>query len=40
MVSERNLFQVPAEEIPDIKVLLTIVECKVVFDHTTSLIEK
>ncbi|MGE7607052.1 amidohydrolase family protein [Peribacillus frigoritolerans] len=39
-VLERNLFQVPVEEIPDIKVLLTIVDSKVVFDHTTSLIEK
>ncbi|WP_458355416.1 amidohydrolase [Peribacillus frigoritolerans] len=40
IVLERNLFQVPVEEIPDTKVHLTIVDGKVVFDHTTSLIEK
>ncbi|WP_375794183.1 amidohydrolase family protein [Peribacillus frigoritolerans] len=39
IVLERNLFQVPVEEIPDTKVLLTIVDGKVVFEHTTSLIE-
>ncbi|MGM0887895.1 MAG: amidohydrolase [Bacillota bacterium] len=39
IVLERNLFQVPVEEIPDTKVLLTIVDGKVVFEHTKSLIE-
>lgn len=40
VVLERNLFEIPVEEIPDTKVLLTIVDGKVVFDHTKSLIEK
>ncbi|MFE4813076.1 amidohydrolase family protein [Peribacillus simplex] len=40
IVLEKNLFEVPVEEIPNTKVLLTIVDGKVVFDHTTSLIEK
>ncbi|TKH08633.1 amidohydrolase [Peribacillus simplex] len=40
IVLERNLFEVPAEEIPNTKVQLTIVDGKVVFDHTTTLIEK
>ena len=39
-VLERNLFAIPAEEIPDTKVQLTIVNGKVVFDHTETLIEK
>ena len=39
-VLERNLFAIPAEEIPDTKVQLTIVDGKVVFDHTETLIEK
>ncbi|WP_026679448.1 amidohydrolase [Fictibacillus gelatini] len=33
VVLERNLFEVPVEEIPNIKVLLTIVDGKVVFEH-------
>ena len=40
VVLERNLFEIPVEEIPKTKVQLTIVDGKVVFDHTTSLIEK
>ncbi|MFE4706422.1 amidohydrolase [Peribacillus simplex] len=40
IVLERNLFEVPVEEIPNTKVHLTIVDGKVIFDHTTSLIEK
>ncbi|TFH62512.1 amidohydrolase [Peribacillus frigoritolerans] len=40
VVLERNLFEIPVEEIPNTKVQLTIVDGKVVFDHTTSLIEK
>ncbi|WP_350302504.1 amidohydrolase family protein [Peribacillus frigoritolerans] len=40
IVLERNLFEVPTEEIPNTKVQLTIVDGKVVFDHTTTLIEK
>ncbi|KNB72019.1 amidohydrolase [Brevibacillus reuszeri] len=39
-VLERNLFEIPAEEIPDTKVQLTIVDGKVVFEHTETLIEK
>ena len=39
-VLERNLIAIPAEEIPDTKVQLTIVDGKVVFDHTETLIEK
>lgn len=34
VVLERNLFEVPVEEIPDTKVKLTIVDGNVVFDHT------
>ncbi|WP_342605469.1 amidohydrolase family protein [Peribacillus sp. FSL E2-0159] len=40
IVLERNLFEMPVEEIPNTKIRLTIVDGKVVFDHTTSLIEK
>ncbi|UYZ01584.1 amidohydrolase [Peribacillus frigoritolerans] len=40
VVLERNLFEIPVEEIPNTKVQLTIVDGKVVFDHTPSLIEK
>ncbi|GAB6255054.1 hypothetical protein PSKAS_05760 [Peribacillus sp. N1] len=40
IVLEQNLFEVPAEEIPNTKVQLTIVDGKVVFDHTTILIDK
>jgi predicted amidohydrolase YtcJ len=40
VVLERNLFEIPVEEIPDTKVLLTIVDGKVVFDHAHSLTEK
>ncbi|WP_103110124.1 amidohydrolase [Brevibacillus reuszeri] len=39
-VLERNLFAIPVEEIPDTKVQLTIVDGKVVFDRTETLIEK
>lgn len=40
VVLERNLFEIPVEEIPNTKVQLTIVDGNFVFDHTTSLIEK
>ena len=40
VVLERNLFEIPVEEIPDTKVQLTIVDGTVVYDHTKSLIEK
>lgn len=33
VVLERNLFEMPVEEIPDTKVQLTIVDGKVVYDH-------
>ncbi|HZG16274.1 MAG TPA: amidohydrolase [Candidatus Bathyarchaeia archaeon] len=39
VVLERNLFEIPVEEIPDTKVLVTIVDGKVVFDHTNSITE-
>jgi predicted amidohydrolase YtcJ len=39
VVLERNLFDIPAEEIPDTKVQLTVVDGKVVYDLTNSLIE-
>ncbi|OIK16857.1 amidohydrolase [Bacillus sp. MUM 116] len=39
-VLERNLFEIPAEEIPDVKIQLTVVDGTVVYDHTESLIEK
>lgn len=38
IVLERNLFEVLVEEIPDIKVLLTIVDGQVVYDYAGSLI--
>ncbi|MBL3640953.1 amidohydrolase [Bacillus sp. RHFB] len=38
IVLERNLFEVLLEEIPDIKVLLTIVDGQVVYDYAGSLI--
>jgi predicted amidohydrolase YtcJ len=34
VVLEQNLFEVPVEEIPDTKVQVTIVDGKVVYDHT------
>jgi len=37
VVLERNLFEIPVEEIPDTKVLVTIVDGKVVFDLTNRL---
>ncbi|MEK4029177.1 amidohydrolase [Pseudobacillus sp. FSL P4-0506] len=40
VVLEKNLFDIPTEDIPDTKVQVTIVDGKVVFDHTDSLIEK
>ena len=40
IVLERNLFEIPVEEIPDIKVQLTIVDGNIVFDHTNLLAEK
>ncbi|MED1470552.1 amidohydrolase [Bacillus salipaludis] len=40
VVLERNLFEIPVEEIPDTKVQLTVVDGTVVYDHTKSLIEK
>ncbi|MFM1653619.1 amidohydrolase [Brevibacillus sp. B_LB10_24] len=40
VVLERNLFEVPVEEIPDIKAALTIVDGNVVFDQTNSFIAK
>ncbi|MBM7587384.1 L-asparagine transporter-like permease [Bacillus pakistanensis] len=39
-VLERNLFEGPVEEIPNTKVLLTIIDGKVVFDRKSQLIEK
>ncbi|OIK16862.1 amidohydrolase [Bacillus sp. MUM 116] len=39
VVLERNLFEIPEEEIPNTKVQLTIVDGNVVFNHTNSLIE-
>jgi predicted amidohydrolase YtcJ len=39
VVLERNLFDIPEEEIPNTKVQLTVVDGKVVYDHTNSLIE-
>ncbi|MFJ7307901.1 amidohydrolase [Peribacillus frigoritolerans] len=38
IVLERNLFEVLVEEIPDIKVLLTIVDGQVVYDYAGSLV--
>jgi predicted amidohydrolase YtcJ len=38
VVLERNLFEVPVEEIPDTKVQLTIVDGKVVYDHAGALV--
>ncbi|WP_458355415.1 amidohydrolase [Peribacillus frigoritolerans] len=38
IVLERNLFEVLVEEIPDINVLLTIVDGQVVYDHAGSLV--
>jgi predicted amidohydrolase YtcJ len=38
IVLERNLFEVLEEEIPDIKVLLTIVDGQVVYDYAGSLV--
>lgn len=40
VVLERNLFDIPEEEIPNTKVQLTVVDGTVVFDHTDLLIEK
>lgn len=40
VVLERNLFDIPEEEIPNTKVQLTIVAGNVVFENTKSLIEK
>ncbi|WP_026573684.1 amidohydrolase [Bacillus sp. UNC438CL73TsuS30] len=39
VVLERNLFEIPVEEIPDTKVQLTVVDGTVVYDHSKSLIE-
>ncbi|MDR5001868.1 amidohydrolase [Brevibacillus parabrevis] len=39
VVLARNLFAVPVEEIPDTKAVLTIVDGKVVFEHTQTLVE-
>lgn len=39
VVLARNLFAVPVEEIPDTKAVLTIVDGKVVFEHTQALVE-
>ncbi|WP_240627383.1 amidohydrolase [Thermoflavimicrobium daqui] len=40
VVLERNLFEIPVEEISDTKVQLTIVDGKVVYDQTKSINEK
>ncbi|WP_235827914.1 amidohydrolase [Brevibacillus migulae] len=37
VVLERNLFDIPVNDIPDTKVLVSIVDGKVVFDHTNSI---
>lgn len=39
VVLERNIFEIPLEEIPDTKVQLTVVDGTVVYDHSKSLIE-
>lgn len=40
VVLERNLFEVPAEDIPEVKVQVTIVDGKVVYDQANSLAVK
>jgi predicted amidohydrolase YtcJ len=40
VVLERNLFEVPLEDIPEVKVQVTIVDGNVVYDHTNSLAVK
>ncbi|PEK98869.1 amidohydrolase [Bacillus sp. AFS017336] len=39
IVLERNLFEIPEEEIPDTKIELTIVDGNIVFERTDSLVE-
>ncbi|MED1951729.1 amidohydrolase [Brevibacillus centrosporus] len=40
VVLERNLFEVPAEEIPEVKVQVTIVDGKIVYDHSNEVVVK